>query len=526
MKDRKKISDNKNLLKVLIGIIAVLLIAVIGLLIALLCSKNNKDAHTTTETAVTAEQTTAEAATVIDAPTTEKETETKTGFLSILSVNSWETDGRYYSQFDVTIENSFDTSFTNWKLEIKVPEDSLLSDIWNGTGVIKNGILTIEALDYNKEIEPAHTLSDLGFILSTRNKDELSDVGEEHAFYSEGELVDGLIVAGTATTEEAEQAQTTEEIISNEPPKKTEGTPFFNHGKLSVDGTNLVDEKGEKYQLKGLSTHGIAWFPEYVNKNAFETFRDDWGANLIRLAMYTDENNGYCSGGNRDQIKKTVCDGVEAATELGMYVIIDWHVLHDLSPKVYEADAKVFFEEMSKKYKDYDNVIYEICNEPNGGTTWEDIKEYAETIIPIIRSNDNDAIIIVGTPTWSQDVDVAAKNPIVGYDNIMYAVHFYAATHTDAIRNKVIEALDAKLPIFVSEFSICDASGNGAIDYNQAQKWFELIDSHNLSYAAWNISNKNETSSLIRASSTKTSGWTVEDLSDTGVWIREKILGN
>lgn len=114
---------------------------------------------------------------------------------------------------------------------------------------------------------------------------------------------------------------------------------------------------------------------------------------------------------------------------------------------------------MSSLYKDYDNVIYEICNEPNGGTTWADVKSYAEEVIPIIRKNTKDALIIVGTPTWSQDVDIAAEDPVTGYDNIMYAVHFYAATHTDNIRNKVTTALSKGLPIFVSEFSICDASG-------------------------------------------------------------------
>lgn len=180
---------------------------------------------------------------------------------------------------------------------------------------------------------------------------------------------------------------------------------------------------------------------------------------------------------------------------------------------------------MSSLYKDYDNVIYEICNEPNGGTTWADVKSYAEEVIPIIRKNTKDALIIVGTPTWSQDVDIAAEDPVTGYDNIMYAVHFYAATHTDNIRNKVTTALSKGLPIFVSEFSICDASGNGAIDYDQAAKWFDLIDSNNLSYAAWNLSNKAETSSLIDSSCTKTSGWTDEDYSETGKWLKKQMHG-
>lgn len=242
--------------------------------------------------------------------------------------------------------------------------------------------------------------------------------------------------------------------------------------------------------------------------------------------MYTDESGGYCSGGNKDNLKALVDKGVTAATNLDMYVIIDWHILHDLSPKVYEDEAKAFFEEMSSKYKDYDNVIYEICNEPNGITTWSDVKSYAEEIIPIIKANNEDAVIIVGTPTWSQDVDIAAKDPIKGYDNIMYALHFYAATHTDGIRNKVTTARDAGIPVFISEFSICDASGNGAIDYGQAEKWFDLINDNNLSYAAWSLSNKNETSALIKSSCTKKSGWNEDELSDAGNWIRNKILGD
>ncbi len=175
--------------------------------------------------------------------------------------------------------------------------------------------------------------------------------------------------------------------------------------------------------------------------------------------------------------------------------------------------------------------MYEICNEPNVGATWEgNIRPYAESIIPIIRANDKDAIIIVGTPTWSQDVDVVADdwvtNPIPNAGNVMFAVHFYAATHTDSIRSKVTYALNLGHPIFVSEFSICDASGNGANDYDQAQKWFDLINENNLSYCSWSLCNKNEPSALISSGCTKTSGWSEEDLSETGKWIRNQILGN
>ena len=318
---------------------------------------------------------------------------------------------------------------------------------------------------------------------------------------------------------------TTSDYDSYTPPVLESGTPLSNHGKLSVKGVNLVDSKGNKFQLKGVSTHGINWFPEYVNKDAFKTLRDDWGANTIRLAMYTAEYNGYCTGGNQASLKKLVEDGVKYATELGMYVIIDWHVLNDRDPNTYKSQAVAFFNEMSAKYADYVNVIYEICNEPNGGVGWSSIKTYADEVISVIRKNDSDAIILVGTPTWSQDVDQVAKNPVKNGYNVMYTLHFYAATHKDNIQAKMQTALNAGTPIFVSEFSICDASGNGGIDYTSASKWMELINKYNLSYMGWSLSNKAETSALIKSNCTKLSGWKTEDLSETGKWLRSIIAG-
>lgn len=328
-----------------------------------------------------------------------------------------------------------------------------------------------------------------------------------------------------STTTDAEGSETVEEDSQGADSEdtsevSTEGkTPFEIHGKLKVDGTNVVDQNGEIFQLCGVSTHGLAWFPDYVNKDAFLSIRDDWGANVVRLAMYTAENGGYCEGGNKDNLKTLVKNGVDYATELGMYVIVDWHILHDLDPNKYKSDAIAFFDEMSKEYKDQDNVIYEICNEPNGGTSWSTVKSYALEVIPVIRANDPDAIIIVGTPNWCQYVDDAANDPITEYDNLLYAVHFYAETHRDDIRNRMTTAIDKGLPVIISEFSICDASGNGTNNIDQANIWIDLLDEHNVGFVAWNLSNKNESSSLISSGNNKTSGWTYDELSESGKWL-------
>ena len=327
----------------------------------------------------------------------------------------------------------------------------------------------------------------------------------------------------TAVWEEATEKESTSGNAGKSPvglaasPAKT--------GALHVEGTRLMGGNGEPIQLKGISTHGLAWFSDYINEACFRELRQEWNANVIRLAMYTAESGGYCTGGNKEQLKNLVRDGVRFAAAQDMYVIIDWHILSDSNPNTYKEEAKAFFAEVSDEYKDENHVLYEICNEPNGNTSWKDIKAYAEEIIEVIRSNDKDAVILVGTPNWSQYVDQAAADPITGYDNIMYTLHFYAATHKDDLRGKMVSAVEAGLPVFVSEYGICDASGNGAIDKGQADQWVKVMDSYGISYVAWNLSNKGETSAILKSSCSKTSGFLADDISESGQWLYQMLTG-
>lgn len=443
---------------------------------------------------------------------------------------TWEADGKKCATESINIYNNTSASAKDWKLEITYKGTPAVDQIWGGEYKISGKTVSIKAVDYTQEI-PAKGSINLGYNFSS---DDLAV--EKYVLYVNDTQYSGdglkMVASAPEKTDSNETSGDGKNTESAAIEKKNNTNvpgeiPFETHGKLSVKGTDIVDMNGDKYQLKGVSTHGITWFPDYVNKEAFETLRDDWGANLIRLAMYTDtgDSYGYCSGGDKDEILALVDKGVSAATELGMYVIVDWHILSDSDPNNHIDDAKEFFDKVSKKYAAQENVIYEICNEPNGGTQWSSVKSYAETIIPVIRANDKDALIIVGTPNWSQDVDIASQDPITGYDNIMYAVHFYAATHKDDLRNKVKTALDNGLPVFVSEFSLCDASGNGGIDYDSSDEWFELINENNLSYSSWSLCNKNETSALIKSDSTATGSFSDGDLSDTGKYVRDRIMG-
>ncbi len=334
----------------------------------------------------------------------------------------------------------------------------------------------------------------------------------------------------TAASEQASVPETSEtqpaesENVTPETTSVDASTPYGQHGTLHVENGKLTDENGSTVQLYGMSTHGIAWFPQYINYDSFRTLRDDWNTNCIRLAMYTAEYGGYCAGGDKEQLKQLVKDGVSYATELGMYVIVDWHILSDCDPNQNKDEAIAFFREMTEAFADNDNVLYEICNEPNGGTSWDSIKSYAEEVIPVIREQKPDAVILVGTPTWSQEIDKAAASPLDD-SNVMYTLHFYAGTHKDDLRSRLETCVQNGLPVFVSEFGMCDASGNGANDFDSTTKWLDLLNKYQISFCCWNLANKDESSSVFKASSTALSDWTDEDFNESGRWIRDYFRG-
>lgn len=283
---------------------------------------------------------------------------------------------------------------------------------------------------------------------------------------------------------------------------KKSTTPVAANGQLKVSGANIVNQSGKVFQIRGMSTHGIMWedFSDILSTSSLKVLRDDWGVNTIRIAMYTEEWGGYTTGSTyAQQAKAKVNAGVKAATDLGMYVIIDWHILKDGNPQTHQTEAIAFFKEMANKYKNYNNVIYEICNEPNGGATWSaNIKPYATKVINAIRLYDSDAIIICGTGTWSQDIhDVV--NSRLSDKNTVYALHFYANTHTDWLRNRFTDCYNKGLPILVSEFGTCDASGNGGYNSYQTGKWFSLLDSKNVGYINWSACGKAETASAFKS---------------------------
>lgn len=301
-------------------------------------------------------------------------------------------------------------------------------------------------------------------------------------------------------------------------------TPVEIHGKLHVEGTNIVDEKGEIFQLRGCSTHGIAWYPGILTEEAFRTLRDDWHINTMRLAMYVEEV-GYdnCYMDQKEHNLALVKKGIDLCIKLGLYVLVDWHILIPGNPQDRKEDAKAFFTEIATAYPDCPNIIFEVCNEPNGpGINWDDIiRPYCVELTEVIRSFAPENIIVAGTATWSQDVDDAVRNPLPD-KNTVYAVHYYAATHKQSLRNRVKACYDLGFPILISEFGVCDASGDGINDFEEANRWFELLDELQIGYINWAYGNKKEACCVFLPTTDLGKGnWSDEELTESGKFMKK-----
>lgn len=300
--------------------------------------------------------------------------------------------------------------------------------------------------------------------------------------------------------------------------EETEQSFVEKHGQLSVKGTSLIDKDGQVLILNGVSLGWHNWWPEFYSKETVAWLHSDWDCKLIRAAIGVDPNDAYIE--NPEKAMKCLYEVVDAAIANDMYVIIDWH-----SHTIKTEEAKEFFTKIATKYKDYPNIIYEIFNEPVE-QSWEEVKAYSKEIINTIRKIDTKNIILVGSPHWDQDIHLVADNPLQGYDNIMYTVHFYAATHKGELRDRTDYALNKGIPVFISECASMEASGDGPIDHAEWQRWVDWMEKHQLSRVAWSVSSKDETCSMIKDKSSPVSNWKESDLKEWGQIVRKTLKEN
>ena len=293
--------------------------------------------------------------------------------------------------------------------------------------------------------------------------------------------------------------------------------PVKQWGQLQVKGAQLCDQQGNPIVLRGVSFGWHNIWPRFYNKKAVKTLKNDWHATVIRAAMgVTTVEDNYLE--NPDFAIRCIENVVDAAIKNNVYVIIDWHA-HEM----HTQKAVEFFGRMAKKYGKYPHVIYELYNEPVNDS-WSSLKEYCQTISAEIRKYDPDNIILMGCPHWDQDIHIVAKDPIKSISNLMYTLHFYAATHGENLRQRMDDAAKSGLPLFVSESGACEASGNGRLDEASEREWVERMEANKVSWVCWSLSDKDETCSMLLPRATATGPWADDVVKKYGKLVKAMLL--
>lgn len=290
------------------------------------------------------------------------------------------------------------------------------------------------------------------------------------------------------------------------------------HGRLQVVGPRIFGSHGRPVSLAGNSFFWSQWMGRFYTAGTVEWLAEDWGATIVRVPLGVHREDGYLQHPQANLAR--VVRVADAAITRDLYVILDWHDHH---AHEHTEQAVAFFSAMARRYGHLPHVIYEIYNEPLADASWtRDVKPYAERVIAAIRAVDPDNLIVVGSPHWAQDVDIAAADPLRD-PNVAYALHFYAGTHKAGLRAKAARALQLGAALFVTEWGTCNADGNGPIDEASVRAWMDFIRRHGLSHCNWAVSDKFETASIVRRGASSRGGWREADLTPSGLLVRDLI---
>ncbi|MBI5062330.1 MAG: glycoside hydrolase family 5 protein [Desulfatitalea sp.] len=179
---------------------------------------------------------------------------------------------------------------------------------------------------------------------------------------------------------------------------------------------------------------------------------------------------------------------------------------------------------MATRYGHAPNVLYEIFNEPEQVSWASQVKPYAQQITSAIRALAPDNVILISTPQWCQLPEEAAASPVSG-SNLMYTLHYYAASHGQWLRDSADRARAQGLPIFVSEWGASDYTGgaNGSLDLDAAQEWMTWMNNRKISWTAWNLADKEETTSILVPGARADGNWTEADFKGHGPFVLQNM---
>ncbi|MFZ5894841.1 MAG: cellulase family glycosylhydrolase [Myxococcota bacterium] len=270
--------------------------------------------------------------------------------------------------------------------------------------------------------------------------------------------------------------------------------------RVHVEGATIKDPQGQTQILRGVSLIDIGaqhvWRTSGVAGMIDRLTDTGWNTRIVRFPIYISAQPYPFSLtdpiARERYMTELLRPAVDYATKKGLYVIIDFHEIADITDRE-DARTQTFWRYMARQFADYPNVIYEVFNEPIrvgdacelADSCWPAFKERADRWVSLIREAAPSTLVLVGGPSWSQVIGPAATNPIAD-TNVAYVGHIYPFHVSSGFVEREIRACAAVHPVILTEWGYGFDTANPAADkapYVDIVK--AMADEFGMGYTAW-----------------------------------------
>lgn len=268
---------------------------------------------------------------------------------------------------------------------------------------------------------------------------------------------------------------------------------------VHVVQNHFVNERGETMLFRGLSIsdpdkidHQGHW-----NRRHFERIKD-MGATLVRIPVHP------VAWRERTPVKylQLLDSAVDWCTDLGIYLIIDWHTIGNLKMELFQdpmynttqKETYEFWQTIAKHFSGNNTVaFYELFNEPTtyrgqlGSISWAEWKKMMEDIIHLIRAFDMETIPLVAGFDWAYDLTQLREEPI-NAENIGYVTHPYPFKRQEPWPPKWEEDFGfaaANYPILATEIGFDMKPGEAIGPNHYGYQITKYLESRGIGWLAW-----------------------------------------
>jgi hypothetical protein len=301
---------------------------------------------------------------------------------------------------------------------------------------------------------------------------------------------------------------------------------------IRVVKNKFVNANGDTILFRGLSIAD----PDKLegqghwNRLLFEKVKE-MGATLVRIPVHPVAWRERTPG----QYLALLDSAADWCSDLGMYIIIDWHSIGNLQMELFQdpmyntsrKETYEFWRTIARHFNGNHTVaFYELFNEPTtyrgqlGNISWAEWRKINEDIIQLIRAYDTYTIPLVAGFDWAYDLTPLREEPIRA-EGIAYVTHPYPNKRMPPWEPKWEEdfgfAAD-RYPVIATEIGFGMQKGQttaGPNDYGHAITRY--LEGRGMSWIAWVFDPEWQPAML--------KSWNGFELSGSGEFFKEAMHG-